>query len=180
MRWMAALASVLLLAGCSAVSAEPDELVLVSVLGVDGGQEVTLTAVSEGVENAVCRGGNFDQARESIRWSGRGAELSLTGVCYLVAGARVDLESILLAVMEDAELGASAYVWVAEGAALGLLNDCEDPSEDLRLLLLKGSAVPTVAQALAAVTTEGAVRIPCLGVANGRIVERGEVVWRRE
>ena len=180
MRRMVCLLSVLMLTGCSAASAEPDELKLVSVLGVDGVRETVLTAVSEGADNATCRGDDFEQARDEIRWSGQGAELSLTGVCYIVVGAQADLESVLAAATEDAELGVSAYVWVAEGRAADVLNGCEDPSSDLRLLILKGSSAPTVAQALASVVTHGAVRLPCLGEVNGRVMERGEVVWRRK
>lgn len=183
MRWMAVLMSVLVLTGCSAASREPDDLLLVQVLGVDGDGPVVFTAVSDGaneIEKAECCGDSFAQAREEIRWSGNGKELSLTGVSYLVVGAAADLEAVLLAVMEDAELGASAVVWVAEGRAADILGDCGDPASELKLLVLGGSAAPTVAQALAAVVTDGSVRLPCLGGRDGRIVERGEVVWRRK
>ena len=173
----------ILLSGCAAAAREPDELTLVQLLGVDGGDLIELVAVSGSPDEVArydCRGGDFLQAREQIRWVGQGTELSLTGVSHLVIGADVDLKAVLLAVMEDPDLGASASVWVATDGAADLLGCCGDPVSDLKLLMLSGSTPPTVARALAAIATDGAVVLPCLSEMSGRIEERGSVVWAVE
>ena len=172
----------LLLTGCASVAREPDDLTLIRVLGVDGENPVLLTAVSgvEGGEAPVRgngSGSDFSRAREAVLWSGSGTELSLTGVSYLVVGEDADLEQVLLAVLEDADLGASAAVfWTADEAA-ELLNDSDDPASDLNRLMLKDVGAPTVAQALAALATEGKVALPCLEEEDGRIEEWGTMIW---
>lgn len=171
-----------LLPGCSSVAREPDNLALVRVLGVDGSGPVTLTAVCGGSDQEdVGRGGStgadFEAARELLPWSGQGEELSLTGVSYLLVGPDADLTSLLFAVLEDSDLGASATVWLAEGGAAALLAACGDPAADLELLSLRGVTGPTAAQALAALTTDGVVELPCLGETDGRITERGVSRW---
>ncbi len=172
----------LLLCGCSPTAREPDQLALVRVLGVDGEQPVILTAVCGGADQGDIRrgtaeGADFPAARRQIPWSGEGEELSLTGVSYLLVGPEADLSAVLLAVLEDAELGATATVWVAEDGGAALLGGCEDPAADLELLTLQGIRAPTVAQAVAALSTDGAVSLPCLGERDGRLEERGMVQW---
>lgn len=175
-------AALLLLTGCASVAREPDDMTLVQVLGVDGSGPVVFTAVSgksqDGVSRGSARGEDFRQARENISWSGKGTELSVTGVSYLVLGEDADLYSVLMGVMEDSDLGASATVWMTQGGAAVLLESSDDPAADLRLLTLKGTAAPTVAQALSVLTTDGGVMLPCLGGGDGRIEERGMVLWR--
>lgn len=172
----------ILLTGCAAVAREPDELTLVRVLGVDGADPVVFTAVSgktgqAEVSRGSGRGNDFARAREAVAWSAKGTELSLTGVSYLLVGEDVDLRAVLMGVLEDADLGASATVWLASGGAASLLDACNDPAADLRLLTLKGVAAPTVAQALAALATDGAVPLPTVSEQDGRIEEWGTVVW---
>ena len=171
-----------LLTGCAPVAREPDDLTLVRVLGVDRKEPVLLTVVGdrEGQEEPVRgggSGGDFSRACASAAWSGGGTELSLTGVSYLIVGGDADLESVLLAVLEDADLGASAAVFWTEGEASVLLDGCEDPAADLKRLMLKEVGAPTVAQALAALTTEGETVLPRLGERDGRLEEWGIVIW---
>lgn len=171
------------LTGCTSVAREPDSLTLVRVLGVDDGDAVVFTAVSgKSDQGAVERGGskgeNYQQAREKVPWSGKGTELSLTGVSYVLVGESVDLQELLQWVMEDVDLGASATVWVAEGGAEDLLSDCEDPAADLELLTIKGTAAPTVAQAAAELATDGKTALPRLGRKDGRVEERGMTEWK--
>lgn len=175
-------AAMVLLCGCAPVAREPDDLALVQVLGVDGGGQVTLTAVcgSDGQKPAsrgAATAADFETARKQLPWSGAGQELSLTGVSYILVGAGVELESLLHSVLEDVDLGASATVWLAEDGAAALLAACDDPAADLELLSLQKTAAPTVAQAMAALTTTGTVTLPCLGQENGRIEKRGTNVW---
>lgn len=171
----------LLLAGCASVAKEPDNLTLVQVLGIDGSGPVVFTAVSgdgqNGVSRGSARGDDFRQARGDIPWSGKGTELSVTGVSYLVLSEDADLYAVLMGVMEDSDLGASATVWTVCGSAAALLENTDDPAADLQLLTLKGTAAPTVAQALFALTTDGGVKLPCLCEKDGRVEEQGAVLW---
>ena len=169
---------VLLLTGCSSVAREPDDLALVRVLGVDGAGVVELTAVSAGDARGTASARGFEQAKELIPWSGAGLELSLTGVSYLVVGPDVDLEALLFSVLEEEELGAAITVWLAEGGAARLLDVCEDPLADLELLVQRGVAAPTVAQAAAALSGTEGLWLPRLETEEHRLKERGEMFWR--
>lgn len=177
-----ALIPFLLLCGCAPVAREPDNLALVRVLGVDGSGPVTLTAVCggmDGTENSrgTATEADFLAARRQLPWSGEGVELSLTGVRYLLVGPEVDLQAVLFAVLEDADLGATATVWLVEDGAAKLLDAGTDPAADLELLALQGVRAPTVAQAVAALSTEGSVFLPCLAERDGHLEERGVMEW---
>ena len=182
MRRMAALLlCLLLLSGCPPTAREPADLALVRVLGVDGAAPVTLTAVCGGSDQedpgrGRCTGVSFSQAKAELPWSGR-EELSLTSVSYLVIGPEADLLAVVLAVLNDAELGASATVWLAEDGAGALLDRCDDPASDLELLTMQGAAAPTVAQTAAALAAEGRAALPKLVERDGRAEAQGEAVW---
>lgn len=171
-----------LLCGCAPVAREPDNLALVRVLGVDGSGPVTLTAVCGGNDQTDTGRGSaaaadFLAARQQLPWSGKDEELSLTGVSFLLVGPDVDLAAVLFAVLEDADLGATATVWLVETGAARLLDACADPAADLELLTLRGVQAPTVAQAVAALSTEGAVSLPCLGERDGCVEALGVKEW---
>ena len=175
----------LLLSGCAPVAREPDDLALVRVLGVDGASPVALTAVcargeSGETERGYAKAENFERARGRLPWSGTAEELSLTGVGYLLIGPHVDLEELLLSILEDADLGATATVWLLEEDAAVVLDACEDPAADLELLSLKGVKAPTVAQAVAVLSSTGKVSLPCLSVRDGKLGERGERQWQAD
>lgn len=177
-------AMALLLTGCASVAREPDHLALVRVLGIDGSKTVTLTAVCGSDSNGETGRGSaeaesFETARRAVVWSGMAEELALTGVSYLVVGPDVDLEAVLFTVLEDAELGATATVWLAEGGAAALLNGCGDPNGDLERLTLQKIEAPTVAQAVAALTTDGWVDLPCLIQRDGRLEEWRMSRWEK-
>lgn len=176
-------AAVMALSGCASVAREPDDLALVRVLGVDGAGPVVLTAVCGGddqkdVNRGAVSASDFGTARREIPWSGTGEELALSGVSYLLVGPDVDMAGLLLAVLEDEELGATATVWLVEEGAGMVLEACGDPAADLELLELQGIKAPTAAKAAAALATEGVLKLPCLGQRDGRVEERGEKVWR--
>ena len=176
---------VLLLTGCAPVAREPDNLALVRVLGMDGGSPVVLTAVcarnKQGeIGRGVAQAEDFEKVRRQIPWSGTAEELSLTGVSYLLIGPETDLESLLYFVLEDADLGATATVWLTEEDAAAVLEACEDPAADLELLTLQGIRAPTVAQTVAALSSTGEVFLPCLEVRNGKLKEEGERQWQTD
>lgn len=176
--------TVFLLAGCSPVAREPDDLALVRVLGVDGSGPVALSAVCGRTGNDVTRGSaGANTAEEGLAllpWSGEGIELTLTGVSFLVVGPDVDLYALLLTVLEDEELGAAVSVWMAPEGAGMLLEACDDPAANLELLTLRGVSAPTAAQAAARLNAYGRIDLPQLKAANGRLTERGMGIWEAD
>lgn len=167
-KWLlAGIALVVLLAGWHPVLKEPEGLALVRVLGVDGAGPVTLTAVCGGEDQegdcrrGQCTGTDFGEALEEIRWSGE-EELSLTSVTYIIVGRDVELESVLLAVLRNEKLGASATVWLGPDRAAELLGSCEDPASALELLERQGFEGPTVVEALAALYRGDELCLPLL------------------
>lgn len=171
----------LLLAGCGPAGREPDELALVRVLGVDGRGPVKLTAVCGGTDQrdgsrGDCQGDDLLGALALLPWSGR-EELSLTSVSYLIVGEDTDLRTMLFTVLEDEELGTSATVWLSSEGAGALLAKCEDPASYLALLTQRGAPAPTVAQALAALCTDGRVVLPVLTGKDGEPIWEGEAIW---
>ncbi len=177
-----ALGAALLLTGCGPTAREPDNLALVRVLGIDGAGPVALTAVCGGVNQqdasrGACLGESFELALGTLPWSGR-QELALNSVGYLLVGGDADLTAVLFGVLEDEEMGAGATVWAAEGSAGELLADCEDPASDLELLTRQDVQAPTVAQALAALSTDGEVLLPVVGMGDEKLVWQGELLWK--
>lgn len=184
-RWIwLILAGAVLLLGWRPPAREPDALALVRVLGIDGSGPVELTAVCGGEDQedqgrGQCAGEDLRSALERLPWSGT-EELSCTSVSYLLVGRDVDLEEVLLAVLQNEELGASAAVWLADGGAAALLDGCEDPAAALDLLARQGVAAPTAVQALAAVYRDGGVELPLLSEDGGSPVWLGWEEWRGE
>ena len=98
---------------------------------------------------------------EGLPWSGE-EELSLTSVSYIIVGRDVALKEMLLAVLRNEELGASATVWLAEEGAAALLDACRDPASGLDLLKRRGIEAPTVVKALAALERGEVLTLPLL------------------
>lgn len=180
--WMLALCLCLALCGCAPTAREPDQLALVRVLGVAGEGPVEVTAVcglDDGADAPLrgsCEGADLSAALEEAPWSAR-QELALTSVSYLVVGADVDLHQVLTQVLGDEELGATATVWVSMDAVGETLDGCEDPAGDLTLWTNQGVKAPTVAAALATLTTQGKVELPCVGARGGRLEQTGWCKW---
>lgn len=169
-----------LLAGWRPAPREPEGLALVRVLGADGPGPVALTAVcggdgGEAPSRGRAAGESFDAALEGLPWSGE-EELSLTSVSYLVVGRDVELREVLLAVLRDRELGASATVWLAEEGAAALLDRCPDPAAGLDLLARQGVEAPTAAQALARLEGGEVLSLPLLAGDRPALIDWEE--WR--
>ena len=174
------LAAAVLLAGWRPVPKEPEGMALVRVLGVDGSGPLALTAVCGGDDQedpsrGWCIGMDFEDALERIPWSGE-EELSLTSVSYIIVGRDVELRDVLLAVLRNEELGASATVWLAEEGAAALLNGCGDPASGLDLLTRQGETVPTVVEALAKLEGGETLTLPLLDGDRPRLIDWEE--WR--
>ncbi len=174
------LAAAVLLVGWRPVPREPEGLALVRVLGVDGPGPLTLTAVCGGDDQrdpsrGWCVGADFEQALEVLPWSGE-EELSLTSVSYLIVGRDVELKDVLLAVLRNEELGASATVWLAEEGAAALLGQCEDPASGLDLLTRQGAEAPTAVEALAKLEGGETLSLPLLAGEKPALIDWEE--WR--
>lgn len=172
-----------LLSGCAPHATEPQGLALVRVLGVDGGEEITLTAVCPGQQGeepvvGTASASEFCAARAILPSSGA-RELALTNLSYLIINKEAELPAVLLEVLRDREMSPSATVWYAENAAQ-LLEEGADPAGRLEVLSDHGAEVPTVVDALARLEQAGVVRLPVLKVENGQIVVDGSVLWERE
>ena len=169
------LALAVLLVGWRAAPKEPEGLGLVRVLGVDGPGPVLLTAVCGGDDQedpsrGQCAGPGFEEALEGLPWSGE-EELSLTSVSYIIVGRDVELREVLLAVLRDEELGASATVWLAEEGAAAMLARCEDPASGLDLLTRRGVEAPTVVQALAKLERGEPLGLPLLAGSGPALID---------
>ena len=174
------IALAVLLAGWRPAAKEPEGLALVRVLGVDGPGPLVLTAVCGGDDQedpsrGRCAGGDFEQALEVLPWSGE-EELSLSSVSYLIVGRDVELGEILLAVLRNEELGASATVWLAEEGAAALLAGCKDPASGLDLLARRGAEAPTVVEALARLEGGETLTLPLLAGDRPALIDWEE--WR--
>ena len=77
----------------------------------------------------------------------------------------------------DEELGSTATVWVTLDPVGEVLEGCSDPEGDLTLLTNQGIKAPTVAAALATLTTQGQVELPCVGQSGGRLEQTGWCKW---
>ena len=180
-KWVLLCAGALaLLAGWRPAPREPEGLALVRVLGVDGPGPVVLTAVCGGQDQEEpgrgrCAGEDFDGALAGLPWSGE-KELSLTSVSYIIVGRDVELEEVLLAVLRNRELGASATVWLAEEGAAALLDGCADPASGLDLLTRQGIEAPTAAEALAKLEGGETLTLPLLAGGRPALIDWEE--WR--
>ena len=180
-RWLLpGVAAIVLLAGLRPAPKEPDGLALVRVLGVDGQGPVALTAVCGGDDQedpsrGWCAGADFERALEGLPWSGE-EEMSLSSVSYIIVGRDVELRKILLAVLRNEELGASATVWLAEGGAAALLAGCGDPASGLDLIKRQEIEAPTVVEALAKLERGEALSLPLLAGERPSLIDWEE--WR--
>ena len=178
-RWLAVLSMLLLLAGCAPHAREPEGLGLVCILGVDGGEEITLTAVchARGEEPSLrgrVRASDISAARQMLPRCGE-REMALTNLSYLIINEEVALEPLLTEVLNDREMSPSVTVWFArDGAAL--LDACDDPVSRLQVLEEDGGA-PTAVEVLAALRQGDAVNLPVLEERDGVLQTEGVWEW---
>lgn len=167
-----------LLVGCAPHGGEPDGLVLARALGVDGGVVRAVCIDGQGtctVEQAA--GENFAAARAALPGAGE-RKVALTNLSYIIIGKETDLETVLTTILNDRELSPGALVWCAENAG-ELLGQGDGVLGRLEVLAGE-SAVPTTAEALAALETEGRVELPCLVLKEMGIEEEGTVGWEKK
>lgn len=173
-------AAAVLLAGWKPAAREPEGLGLVRVLGVDGQGPVVLTAVCGGddqgnQDRGQAEGETFEKALEELPWTGQ-RELALTSVSHIIVSRDVELRDVLLSVLRNEELGASAAVWLAEDGAAELLNGSYDPASGLDLIVRQGVEAPTAARALAALERGEELTLPLLTGEGPELIDWEE--WR--
>lgn len=153
-----------LLTGCG--GRELTNVTLIQTLGVDGAEEVSLTAVGEeeaDPQRYQTQGEDLDRARQRLRELGA-TRLEVTHVAQLVLGPDVPVAQVLWQELTNRESGYSATVWLAlEESAADLLTQSADPCSRLEALEQNGSAdPPTLLEAVSALTREGEVALPVL------------------
>lgn len=157
----------LLLTGCG--GRELTNVTLIQTMGVDGSGPVELTAVGdEGEDSQVYRaaGADVTQAQERLNRLGE-TRLEVTHVAQLVLGRSADVEETLWQELGRRKSGYGATVWLCdEGVSAGeLLDGAKDPSRRLESLEENaGVEAPTILEALSALTREGKVELPVLGL----------------
>lgn len=165
-------------------SRELTDVTLVQVLGVDGSGPVTLTAVGDEEEvprRYRAQGPDVVQAQEGLKKLGE-TRLEVTHVAQLVLGPDAAVEEVLWQEVTHRESGYGATLWLTEdGTAEELLTAAALPAQRLRSMEENGGvAAPTLLEALSALTREGRVVLPVLGlvgeelrVVGWRTVEEG-------
>lgn len=155
---------------------ELENTVLIRVLGVDGGEDVVLTAAGDEEELWTAAGENFEEARQALPDAGT-EYLSLTNVEQIIVGDRADLGEVLEDVMDDGELSPSATVWCASAPASALMEDGGELAARLDILERSAGGV-TAVEALAALETDGEVWLPALTVSGGTLERAGRSLFR--
>lgn len=183
-RWPVLLAALLfLLSGCAPQARELDGMALVRVLGVDGGEEVTLTARVRRHGSGGCEPGGGIRRRFSVRPAGPalggGGGAGDDQHSYIIVGAEADLSEALGLILSDHEMSPSATVWLTQDAG-ALLDACEDPAARLAVLEEQGVEAPTVVMVLAALKTDWQVELPVLSLADGQLEPAGQAVWEEK
>lgn len=163
-----AAACLLMLAGCSSANAagrEPEDTVLVQVIGVDvDGSGVVVTAAGrDGEDTAVVSssGGSLEEAFAALPTAGD-RYLSLTNVTHVLVGDGVDLAGLLRYVLEDPDMSYMAKVWTA-GYAGGVMEELKEQGLE-RFKLLEEAQTVTVKTALAELLEGKETVIPSLSV----------------
>lgn len=170
-----AAAVLLALSGCTSASAagrEPEDTVLVQVIGVDvDGRGVVVTAAGQDGEETVVVTSSGDTLEEAFAALPTAGEkyVSLTTVSHVLLGDGIDTLALLRYVVEDPDMSYMARVW-AGGFAGGLMEDLKEGGlERFRTLEQSGVATVTVKTALAELLSGQTTEIPALSVPDGEL-----------
>lgn len=163
---LASLFLAVLLTGCG--GQELANVTLIQTLGVDGSEQVELTAVGEGEDEDdpayyQAQADDLALARERLQELGT-SRLEMTHVAQLVLGPDVPVAEVLWQELTRRDSGYGATVWLAWDEPAGeLLARAADPCQRLKAMEENGSvAAPTLLEALSALTREGEVTLPVL------------------
>lgn len=153
-----------LLTGCG--GRELANVTLIQTLGVDGAERVELTAVGEGEDDPACyqtQGDDLAGARERLQELGT-SRLEMTHVAQIVLGPDVPVGEVLWQELTNRDSGYGATVWLTLDEPAGeLLAQAAQPCQRLETMEENGSVeVPTLLEALSALSREGEVTLPVL------------------
>lgn len=176
-------AGLMLLSGCTSAGAagrEPEDTVLVQVVGVDvDGRGVVVTAAGrDGEETTVVTvsGDSLAEAFGVLPTAGD-RYLSLTNVTQVLVGDGVDVAAVLRYVLEDPDMSYMARVWAA-GYAGGLLEEVkEEGLERFRLIEEGGAETVTVKAALAELLEGKQTALPSLSVGRAGLEVAGKLYY---
>lgn len=149
---------------------ELTDVSLIQVLGVDGWEPVRLTAVGDEEESPRCyqtQAAGVAEAQEALKELGE-TRLEVTHVAQMVLGPEAQVGETLWQEVRHRKSGYGATVWLTEETEAGdLLRRAADPAKRLKAMEENGDlAAPTVLEALSALTREGRVTLPVLGLAG--------------
>lgn len=169
-----------LFSGCTPAGAagrEPEDTVLVQVIGVDadGSGAIVTAAGRDGEETMVvtASGGSLEEAFAALPTAGE-RYLSLTNVTHVLIGDGVDAAGVLRYVLEDPDMSYMALVWSA-GYAGGLMEECKEKGLE-RFSLLEEDGV-TVKAALAALLEGEEAVLPSLAVGKAGVEVVGRIYY---
>lgn len=156
---------------------------MVETLGVDGGDEVTVTALGDEEEPKTYQaaGGDVMEAQKGLAVLGE-KRVSVTHVGHILLGEGVAVGETLWRELECRESGYGAKVWACPGAAAEVLENAENVSSRLKALEERGGVdAPTVLEAVRQLKEEGVTRLPVIEVKDGQAVPNGYVeIWETE
>lgn len=165
-----------LLGGCQAIPypRELESTLLVRVLGVDWDKDgVTLTAAElpeEGTPAVLLTawGRDFESCLQELKEAGE-EYVALTHVTQILVGEESELEEVLLAALEQKEVGQSATVWRTEGSARALMELTGGGARRLTSLELNrlGLKTQAVLEVLSQIEETGWAALPRLELQNG-------------
>lgn len=173
----------LALAGCTSAGAagrEPEDTVLVQVVGVDvDGRGVVVTAAGrDGEETAVvsASGSSLEEAFAALPTAGD-RYLSLTNVTQVLVGDGVDAAAVLRYVLEDPDMSYMARAWAA-GYAGGLMEELKEQGlERFQLLEEGGAETVTVKTALAELLEGKEAVLPSLAMGQAGLEVAGKLYF---
>lgn len=159
------LALAVLLTACG--GRELTDVTLIQTLGVDGAEQVELTAVGEEEEGGEpcyrTQGVDLAQARARLKELGT-TRLEVTHVAQLVLGPDVPVADVLWQELTHWDSGYGATVWLTLAEPAGeLLAGAAQPCKRLAAMEKNGSVdAPTLLEALSTLSREGEVTLPVL------------------
>lgn len=161
-----------LLSGCA--GQELTNVTLIQTLGVDGGEQVELTAVGEEDDESVVyhtQGDDVAVAQARLNELGE-TRLEVTHVAQLVLGRDADIKEILWQELERRKSGYGATVWLCDETLTAgeLLEGAQAPVRRLKSLEENaGVRAPTILDALNTLERDGQVKLPVLALDGERL-----------
>lgn len=155
-----AVVCLLILSSCTSAGAagrEPEDTVLVQVVGVDvDGRGIVVTAAGRDREETAvvsASGGSLEEAFTALPTAGD-RYLSLTNVTQVLVGDGVDVAAVLRYVLDDPDMSYMAKVWAVSYAG-GVMEELKEQGLERFQILEEGGAETVTVKAALAELLEG-------------------------